>query len=88
MDSESTQSANEGAQMMDGAHLNEIGGSNGVGSAGRTSRGLKQHLSLNENRSIGLRAVTIHVQLCTLTMFLIALTAVNIGRPELIRSLI
>jgi len=57
------------------------------GSVERVFSRLKKHLNLNENHSRGLRRVAVHVQLCILTQLLIALTAVTLGKPELIRSL-
>jgi len=56
-------------------------------SAERTVSRLKQHLSLENHKVIGLRNILIHALLCIIAMLLVALTAIKHGTPEQIRAI-
>jgi len=56
-------------------------------SAERAISRLKQHLSLENHKVRGLRNILTHALLCIITMLLIALTAIKLGRPERTRAI-
>jgi transposase len=53
----------------------------------RMNSRLKEHLSLNRHRVRGLKNITIHALLCTITMLITALAAVMLERVEKARSI-
>jgi transposase len=56
-------------------------------SAERNISRLKQHLSLENHKVIGLRNILTHALLCIIAMLLVALTAIKHGTSEQIRAI-
>jgi IS5 family transposase len=56
-------------------------------SAERAVSRLKEHLSLENHKVKGLRNILTHALLCIITMLLLALTAIKLGKPEQIRAI-